>query len=99
MYAPAAPTGTNGMPQAFAVALLAASDVFRGFGELVFRTRNRILDIVDDATARIVAGVWSLADACALVAARGRLMGAVPGGGAMLAAAVSETEARRLLSD
>ncbi|WP_280481060.1 hypothetical protein [Nocardia cyriacigeorgica] len=45
----------QGMPQAFADALLAASDVFRGFGELVYRTRNRILDIVDDATARIVA--------------------------------------------
>lgn len=42
----------QGMPQAFADALLAASEVFRGFGDLVYRTRNRILDIVDDATAR-----------------------------------------------
>ncbi|MBF6439895.1 hypothetical protein [Nocardia cyriacigeorgica] len=45
----------QGMPQAFADALLAASEVFRGFGDLVYRTRNRILDIVDDATARITA--------------------------------------------
>ncbi|BDT85725.1 hypothetical protein [Nocardia cyriacigeorgica] len=45
----------QGVPQAFSDALLAASEVFRGFGELVYRTRNRILDIVDDATARITA--------------------------------------------
>src|SRR5690606_9878584 len=45
----------QGVPQAFSEALLAASEVFRGFGELVYRTRNRILDIVDDATARITA--------------------------------------------
>lgn len=43
----------RGNPQAFADALDAAADIFRGFSDLVYRTRNQILDIVDDATARI----------------------------------------------
>ncbi|MFE3445396.1 hypothetical protein ACFXNW_20400 [Nocardia sp. NPDC059180] len=45
----------QGTPQAFADALIAAAGFFRDSGALVYRTRNRILDIVDDATKRIAA--------------------------------------------
>lgn len=40
-------------PQAFADALYAAAATFGDFGELTRRTRNQILDVVADATARI----------------------------------------------